>query len=433
MSAAPRIETDRYDTLDLTRGVALLGILIVNIVAFSGPDEALDFPHIWGDAGEPIATWWVIRVFFEGTQRTLFSLLFGAGTLLLLDRLHAKAAVDASLRPARIYYRRILLLLAFGLLDAYVLLWPGDILVTYALAGLVLYPLRRFSTKIIAGIAAVLMLVIIVFTDSFIEEARADTKTHAELVARQDAGEVLSAEDLEFIDVYQYDHGVPQRDDEDIQDRTAGLLGNYADSFSVVAIESYYVHTQDLVWFYLPDALLMMIVGMVMFRLGVLTLAVSKRTIVWMTLVGYGLGLPLKIWQTSFVIAADWAPPETYLSYVGYDQSRLLIACGHLGLILLFCQSSSGGWLKHSLVSVGRMALTNYLGHSVLAALLFTGSGLGLYGLLSGYQIFYAVVLIWSFQLVASPIWLKHFRFGPVEWLWRSLTYGQRMPMRRSS
>jgi uncharacterized protein len=97
---------------------------------------------------------------------------------------------------------------------------------------------------------------------------------------------------------------------------------------------------------------------------------------------------------------------------------------------MLFCKSGILSWLRVSLAAVGRMALTNYLAHSIICALIFTGVGFGLVGELQRYQLYYVMAGIWLVQLIVSPLWLRHYRFGPAEWLWRSLTYGARQPMR---
>ncbi|HYJ53741.1 MAG TPA: DUF418 domain-containing protein, partial [Allosphingosinicella sp.] len=116
---------------------------------------------------------------------------------------------------------------------------------------------------------------------------------------------------------------------------------------------------------------------------------------------------------------------------VSYDLGRLGMAVGHLGALLLFARSGALGWLRRAFAAVGQMAVTNYLTHSLVGLTLFTG--FGLFGQLERHQLYYVVLAIWAAQLVISPIWLRHFRFGPVEWLWRSLTYMQRQPMRRTA
>jgi uncharacterized protein len=295
--------------------------------------------------------------------------------------------------------------------------------------ALFLFPVRRFSNKALLGLAAAAMLYGLCGTGLWYAEAVSDTESNTALIERQEAGETLSDDDLEAIESYREEYGLPRIDDEEIQERSAAFLGSYRETFSSNAADSFEAETAELFKWSFADALSMMLIGMLLFRLGVLTLAVSTRWIAWMTLIGYGLGLPLKIWRIWIIAEAGWMAPDSYVSYFAYDPSRLLVALGHLGVILLFCRAPFGGWLKHSLAAVGRMALTNYLAQSAICALIFTGTGLGLYGQLGGYQIFYVLVPIWGFQLIASPIWLKYFRYGPAEWLWRSLTYGRKLSL----
>ena len=114
---------------------------------------------------------------------------------------------------------------------------------------------------------------------------------------------------------------------------------------------------------------------------------------------------------------------------ISYDISRLAMTTGHLGLLMLFLKSGILPWLRRSMAAVGRMALTNYLTHSLVALIIFVF--LGYWGALERHQLYYVVFAIWAAQIVISPIWLKHFHFGPVEWLWRYLTYGKAPPFRR--
>ncbi|MEO8225416.1 MAG: hypothetical protein ABI661_11480, partial [Gammaproteobacteria bacterium] len=148
---------ERIQALDVARGVAVLGVLLMNVWAFAGPQAYFDYPVAIADrAGAPLATWVVIHTLFEGSQRTLLSLLFGAGALLALLRLEKKG-LPGTARAT--YSRRTFLLIAFGLINAYVFLWPADILFAYGLAGLCLYPLRHLRTPVLLAIVLVAVAV----------------------------------------------------------------------------------------------------------------------------------------------------------------------------------------------------------------------------------------------------------------------------------
>lgn len=177
----------------------------------------------------------------------------------------------------------------------------------------------------------------------------------------------------------------------------------------------------------------MMLAGMALFKLGVLTLRSSTSTYVAMLVGGYTIGLAVNYYELRVVMDGHFSVLAFLHSFWTYDLGRLSMTIGHLGALLLFCRSGWLSWLQRSLAAVGQMALSNYVSHSIICAFVFYGFGLGWYGHLERYQLYYVVFSIWIFQLITSPIWMAHYRFGPFEWLWRSLTYLQKQPMRRAT
>ena len=173
----------------------------------------------------------------------------------------------------------------------------------------------------------------------------------------------------------------------------------------------------------------MMLIGMGLMKMGVFSAARSRRFYALMALLGYGIGVPLTFWATNWRLSHHFEPMASLTSYLPYGLGRLTVASGHIGLVMLVCQVGVLTWLTRPLAAVGQMALTNYLMHSVICTLIFNGYGLGQFGQLERYQIYYIVFGLWVLQLILSPIWLKRFRFGPVEWVWRSLTYWKPMSM----
>jgi uncharacterized protein len=174
-----------------------------------------------------------------------------------------------------------------------------------------------------------------------------------------------------------------------------------------------------------------MLLGMALFKTGVLSAARSGRFYAGMVAIGYGAGLPLVIAGVVRNFAAGWA--YEYSMFFGSQYNywgSVLVALGHVGLVMLFCRSGLLSGLKRVLAAYGRMALTNYLVQTVICTTLFYGHGLGLFGYVERWQQILLVVAIWVVQLVYSPLWLQRYRFGPAEWAWRSLTYGRRQPMR---
>ena len=174
----------------------------------------------------------------------------------------------------------------------------------------------------------------------------------------------------------------------------------------------------------------MMLVGMGLFRMGVLTLE-RRVGLYWaMLALGYGIGLTVNVLEARWILSHQFSAVAFAEANISYDLGRLAMTIGHLGALLLFVRSGALAWLRRAFAAVGRMAVTNYLTHSAVCGFLFIG--LGWYNQLERHQLYYVVFAIWAAQLVISPLWLSRYRFGPVEWLWRSLTYLKRQPMRRA-
>jgi uncharacterized protein len=177
----------------------------------------------------------------------------------------------------------------------------------------------------------------------------------------------------------------------------------------------------------------MMFIGMALLKLKVLTAERSLRFYSIMALVGYGIGIPLNTYTAAVIIKSNFDPVTHSFASSTYDLGRLFVALGHLGMIMILCKRGWLRWLLSPLAAVGQMAFSNYILQSVVTAFVFTGYGFKLYGTMQRYQVYYVVAAIWIVQLIASAIWVRHFRFGPLEWCWRSLTYWKKQPMRLAS
>ena len=426
-SAGPVTPAARYASLDVVRGVAVLGILLMNIWAFAGPQAYFDYPVGLADrSGAPVATWAVVHSLFEGSQRGLFSLLFGAGVLLMLSRLIDQPGVPAG----RIYYRRMFLLLTIGLVDAFVLLWPADILVTYALCGMLLYPLRRVSIPVLLGLSLVVVAANAGLRYADLQESRELRSAYRQAV--QSNQDVESAADTIAAWGRIEDRARPDVDSdatkESIRIIGSGSLGEF---YRERAKSSLILQTVVALNAWFLDALAVMLLGMAALRSGLLTGQVSRGWLIGLLVGGYGIGLALSISETTALLAADFDPLVKKSWLIVYDLRRLAVAAGHLGLVLLVCQSGALPWLRARLAAVGRMALSNYLGQSILGGLIFYTVGLGLFGQFTGAWLYVVVGLIWVLQIFVSHWWLEHYRFGPAEWLWRSLTYRRKQAFRR--
>jgi uncharacterized protein len=425
----PTRSAERIAMLDTTRGIAVLGILLMNITGFGLPN-AYDDPTNWGGAdGANLAVWRTMALLFEGTMRGLFTVLFGAGALLFLER---HAARSPGLRPADLYFRRTIWLIVFGLFNGYVLLWDGDILFYYGVTGFLLFVFRNLTPRrLIACAVAALALQTLVTTFEWAGYREMQTEAQAAQDV-QATGESLSAAQREAIEALESleEDFKPTR--ETLEGMIAAVQSGYAGAFGVISERTWYTHTDFFFRHGLLDCLGMMLLGMALFKLGVLTGAVSSRVYLRMMIVGYALGLAVNAFEMTRLERAGFTVQALIESYLTYDLGRASMTLGHIGLIGLLCRAPALAAAMRTLAAVGQMALTNYLSQSLICLFVSTGAGLAMFGELERHELYYVVAAIWIVQLVWSPLWLAHLRFGPAEWLWRSLTYWRRQPMRRT-
>lgn len=428
-TATPVGRSDRIEMLDVTRGIAVLGILLINIIGFGLPDAYNDPTNWGGHSGASLFTWRITSLFFEGTMRGLFTLLFGAGALLFLERHEAR---DSSLRPADLYFRRTSLLIVFGLINGYLLLWDGDILFYYGVVGLFLFAFRKLSVRTLILIAAV-ALTIPTIMNSLDRADYLELRSQAQLAeAQMEASGALATEQLQAIEEFKTatEDYKPRLDQ--LEYVAAQMRGSYASAFNLVKSRTFYWETTYFVRYGFAECLGMMLLGMALLKLGILSASVPTRTYLALMCIGYAFGLAVRLWELHLIESSGFSVEAYLTTYLAYDVGRIPMTLGHVGLIGLLCQSSILERTKRTLASVGQMALTNYLMQSVICAIAFTGAGFGWFGQLQRYELYYVVLSIWSVQLLWSPWWLRRFQFGPAEWLWRSLTYGSRQPMRRA-
>lgn len=419
---------ERINTLDILRGIALLGILLMNIAGFGLVFPAYYDPTINGGAeGLNLYTWMTTTLLFEGTMRGLFSMLFGVGMVLMTSRMEERGG---GIEVAEIYYRRTILLLIFGVIHGYLILWVGDILYAYGLFGLFLFPFRNTSPKKLIIVAIILTLAGQAL--HFYEyDQRMDNYHKFEKSASYDNKEDIPKEIKSGQGAWKGATKAMKPDEEEVQNRIDDMNQGY---FDLILLMSEYVRNAETTRAYdsdIWDVLPMMLLGIVLYRYKVITGELSYRSYLIMMLIGYGIGLPVNIYEINLLMDNGFSLVSQLNADLTYNLGRIATTFGHVGLIMIFCKSGILRFLQKALASVGRMALTNYIMHSVICAFVFYGFGFGLYGQLQRYEIFYVVFAIWTLQLVVSPIWLKYFRFGPLEWAWRSLTYQKRQGFKR--
>lgn len=429
MEAQPTSPAERIGMLDTTRGIAVLGILLMNIVGFGLP-QAYDDPTNWGGyAGANLAVWRAMSLFFEGTMRGLFTLLFGASALLFLQR---HAARSSGLWPADLYFRRTMWLIAFGVVNGYLLLWNGDILFHYGVVGLLLFVFRSLAARPLIVCAAVIMLLQTTVTVFEWRDFR-DLQRQAQAAqTAQLSGEPLSFDEQESIDLYAatLDEFKPPR--AELERRVSEMRRGFLGALSIVAPQTWQMHTGFFFRHGLLESLGMMLLGMALLKVGVLTGASPPRVYAAMALLGYAIGLTVNLYETNLLESDMFSVDALLQSYLTYDLGRIPMTLGHIGMIGLLYRVLSLQATMRVLGSVGQMALTNYLMQSVIGMLLFTGVGLAWFGQLQRFELYYVLAAVWAVQLVLSPLWLRHLRFGPAEWLWRSLTYWRIQPLRRA-
>jgi uncharacterized protein len=425
-TAAPVSAQDRIQTLDLLRGFAVLGILLVNIWVYALPFPAALNPRLVGfDSVSDRIVSLFVHLFAYTKTMPIFSMLFGAGIVLFASRLAARG-----LKPARFFVRRQLWLLFFGLAHAY-LLWNGDILVPYAVIGLILYRLRRRRPRTLVLLAVLAMLVpkiTVQVGGIYMEKMQVEGQAAEQALA---AGDSLSADQEVALERWREQGPMWNPTATDIDELAAIMRGSYVGILTHNAPETAMMHL-----FLYPmiagwNIAGYMLLGMMLFKTGVLKGERSARFYAWMALGCYGLGLPSALYCLWYYDTHH----ENFIHILRFGMplvsvSGPLVALGHIALIILAWQRGWLGKLQSWLSAAGRMAFTNYISQTLICTTLFYGYGLGLFAGLNRLSLLGVVIGIWILQLWWSPWWLNRFRFGPLEWLWRSLTYNRRQPFR---
>jgi uncharacterized protein len=429
-AAAPTSAAERIFALDAIRGFAVLGILLMNILGFglSGPAYEWPIDIAGGNTGWNLWAWIAEMFYFEGTMRGLFTLLFGAGIVLYTSRLE-KAGLG--LRSADLYFRRNLWLWVFGLFNAWVLLWSGDILYFYGLAALFLYVFRHQSVRRLLIIGALVLSIQTIVGTRYYLDFSAAAKQAPALLAKEAAGTPLAPDEEKVLDTWRDAAEDVHPDPEKIAESKALMQGSYASAAKRAHARAWGAETKFFAEQGLWECLGMMLFGMALFRSGALTLGWSTRAYVAMLVIGYGIGLSVNYWEIRHILDSNFDPGAALLPWtVTYDLGRVPTTFGHVALAMLLVRQLALRPLLRPFAAAGQMALTNYLAQSLICLFVFTGAGLGWFGELQRYQLYYVVLAIWLLELAWSPLWLAHFRFGPMEWLWRSLTRWEFQPMR---
>ncbi|VXD00915.1 DUF418 domain-containing protein [Sphingomonas sp. AX6] len=402
--------SDRIAALDIVRGVAVMGILAMNIAGFALIFPAYFNPLATGDASAVDRGVYLFNyVLFDGKMRGLFSLLFGASMLLVVERASAKGE-----NPARVHYCRMVTLLGFGLIHLW-LVWWGDILAHYAIVGMVAYLAVHQSARTLFGLSAALIGAHTLFSIGLPVQI---ATLEAELPAREAAAALQG---------YANSFGVP--DAAHAARETAIYRGDYSGIFADRTARFGWSPLRDLQYMGM-ETLGLMLIGMGLLKTGLFRgewrVAKMRRWAAIGIATGFAIYLPLAAWMASADFSLLSVVTATLVAPVPL---RPLVIVGIACLILL--ASRPGGPFTERIAAAGRMAFTNYLMTSLICTAIFYGYGLGLFGALSRLGLWGVVLAIWIGMLAWSKPWLERFAYGPLEWLWRSMARGSVQPMRR--
>ena len=406
---------NRYQSLDALRGFAVMGILLMNIIGFSMPMAAYVNPAAWGGADGPDFWAWAIAfVVIDGKMRGLFSLLFGASMLLIVERAEAKGEDATS-----VHLRRMFWLFLFGLIH-FCFIWAGDILALYALCGAFALSLRALSVRGLIWMGSAFMLLNILLwamTLLSVHDARfaalaigASAEAQAEFAAiLAELGASGGDRVRKDIALHLGSYGalVGSR----ISDVLGGLVGQ--------------------LFAYGPETIGLMAWGMALFKSGALTGAWAQGQYLRAASIAYAIGLPLSLMLVWAATSSGFDPlVMADIFYAGSMPPRMAVMLGHT-MLLLWLISRMRGRLLERIAATGRAAFSNYIATSIVMTTIFYGYGLGLYGGLPRAAVYLFVPPMWFAMLLWSKPWLDRFQYGPLEWLWRSLARGHRQPFNK--
>jgi uncharacterized protein len=400
----PFAPASRILSIDVLRGFAVLGILIMNIQSFSMIFEAYSNPTAYGDLTGLNKWVWVLSHLLASEKfMTIFSMLFGAGVLLFIDK-----ARSAGKKAGSLHYRRNFWLLLFGMAHAY-LIWYGDILVAYSLCAFFVYLFRNKKpiTLLILGMIFFLVPVILYLFMGY-------------------SIPYWPKEQLE-LNMQNWKPSV-----EKIQEEVSNMQGSWSQQMEERVPTTVFMQAFVFLIYMFWRVTGLMLIGMALYKWEVLSALRSRIFYIRMSLIGLVLGYGIVGYGIYRNFQANWS--YEYSMFIGSQFNYVAsigVALGYIGIIMLICKSDHFRQFRNIFSSVGKMAFTNYILMSLICTFIFYGHGLGLYGEVERTGQILMVFGIWILLMIISTLWLKHYRFGPLEWLWRSLTYWRSQPMKK--
>jgi uncharacterized protein len=408
-------EPGRIATLDIVRGVAVMGILAMNIVAFAMPIGAYMNPLAYGsETSLDLAAYAFNFVLIDGKMRGLFSFLFGASMLLVIEKAEAKG-----LNAASVHYRRMFVLLLFGAIHFY-LIWYGDILFGYAVIGMLAWFFRNMPPRKLIALGATFIFVEFLIMAGFASSA------HALSAAVSQPG--ATAETIQSWKEMSAWVRVPTS--AELAEQFGLALGPWSGQVQFQVTE----HRWDPLIFSLtfgPETLGYMLFGMAALKNGFFSGGWDEQSYVRIAVRGFLIGVPIYLVLVALIFLDGFSPVGLFVLAMASTvlvRPVMIVAVAALVIVL----TDQGGWLVDRIAAAGRAAFTNYLGTSIIMTMLFNGWGLGMFGELSRIQLWLVVIAMWGIMLAWSKPWLDRFEYGPLEWLWRSLSRGSVQPIRKA-
>lgn len=455
----PTHALDRFPTMDAGRGLAILGILWLNIYVFGLPFEAMVIPGIWAEQNQlNLIAWGFIDMFVSGVMRGMISMLFGATAILMLQTAEKNSTSFSALDR---YFKRLLWLILFGTIHGYILLWPFDILYVYGVLGLFIFPFRNTPLSKLILLATLMFTASILLTANSLEVQLQDAEISIESLFTEKELETLRHEEP-LLENYQelselpadrenneditlvppadndapsvYDGLTPEealdlsyfkivdRISTDIQIRQDG----YWSTFMELSDTTFEEQTKEMLTNHLLDVATFFLFGIILLRIGFFTGELKITTYIWITLWAYILGLAAGLLPVLSFEKGDFLDYlSSHFSKYTYDIRRLSLGIANFGLLALLIKLKLFKRLISYLSACGRMALTLYISQTIICNTLFLGFGFGLFGLLEHYELAFMAFAITIIQITFANIYFKYYTKGPLEWVLSQLINGR--------
>ena len=466
-------QQDRLLSLDVLRGIAIFGILIISIWEFGGFTAAEQNYYRYSTHGGNYKLMTILSILFEGKMRALLALVFGAGIVLFMQKKEHPVAIGTT----DAYIRRQMWLMAFGLFNAFILLWPGDILFQLGVCGILVFTFWRMSPRGLFICALFCMLAYCGkmywnYTDdktdykkytaviALEKKFKADSLVRAKKDSLDRKGDTILLKDT-LLKNKRLDSIAVKNDT--LTSKQAGEKGKWEGTLKGLKYDSAQARadkksmgkswakvwtylkqrsqTKESFWLYrigIWDIGSLLFLGMALFGIGFFHQRLSTGKYMLIAVLCIGIGLFLAWWRvhTNVIRLTDYAKyvERKSIPYnLFFPVERLLLATGYAALIIWLLRIKFMNWLSRTLAAVGRLALTNYIMQTIICTFFFYGYGFNYYGRLTQPQLYFMVAEIILVQTVFSVVWLRHYSMGPLEWLWRCLVYRKWLPIKKVS